>query len=187
MDDKTIIDMLWNRDENAIKILEETYGSDLFHLSFRILGNIEDAEGCVSDTLLKVWNSIPDKNPDSLFYYCAKITRNLSFNQLKKNTSTKRGKNYIKVLLSELEDFICGVETVESAVRYHELSDLISEFLATLKKEHRVMFVKRYWYAEKTKDIAISHNCSVKKVESILFRTRRSLKKYLLERGYFNE
>lgn len=187
MDDKEIVAMFWHRDENAIKILQEEYGKELIGLSFRILGNMEDTEECVNDTFLKVWNSIPDKKPESLFSYCAKITRNLSINQLKKNVSLKRGGNYVKVLFSELEDCISDYETVESVADYHELSNLISEFLSTLKQDQRVMFVKRYWYAEKIKDIAISHNCSIKKVESVLFRTRHSLKKYLLERGYYNE
>lgn len=187
MDDKEIVSMFWNRDESAIKNLQKEYGDELMRLSLRILGNMEDAEECMNDTFLKVWNSIPDEKPDFLFSYCAKIARNLSINKLREETAVKRGRNYIKVLLSELEDCASDLETVESIVGYHELSNLISEFLSTLKQEQRVMFVKRYWYAEKIKTIARSHNCSTKKVESVLLRTRCNLKKYLSERGYLNE
>lgn len=187
MYDKEIIDMLWNRDDNAIKALKKQYEDKLIGLSYRILGNMEDAEECVNDTFLNVWNSIPDARPDFLFSYCAKITRNISVNRLKKNISIKRGRNDVQILFSELEECIRDYETVESIVEYHELSKLISAFLATLKPEQRVMFVERYWYAEKVKNIAVRHSCSIKKVESVLLRTRRSLKKYLVKRGCFNE
>lgn len=187
MDDNEIISLFWNRDEAAIKNLQKEYGDELARLSLRIVGNREDTEECVNDALLKVWNSIPDEKPDSLFSYCARITRNISINKLRKNTAVKRGGDHIKILLSELEDCTSGLETVESVVGYHELSSLVSEYLSTLKQEQRVMFVKRYWYAEKIKTIAQAHHCSAKKVESVLLRTRRNLKKYLTERGYLNE
>ncbi len=190
MDDKEIISLFWDRDEAAIKNLQKEYGDELARLSLRIVGNREDTEECVNDTFLRVWNSIPDEKPDSLFSYCAKITRNISINKLRKNTAVKRGGDSVKILLSELEDCTSGLEgleTVESVVGYHELSSLISEYLSTLKQEQRVMFVKRYWYAEKIKTIAHAHHCSTKKVESVLLRTRRNLKKYLTDRGYLNE
>ena len=187
MDDKEIVALFWNRDENAIKILKKEYEDKLIGLSYRILGNMEDVEECVNDTFLNVWNSIPDERPDFLFSYCAKITRNLSINRLKRNTSIKRGGNDVKIVFSELEECICDHETVESIVEYRELSKLISEFLATLKQEQRTMFVERYWYVESVKNIAMRHRCSIKKVESILLRTRRKLKKYLEKRGWFNE
>lgn len=187
MDDKKIISMFWNREEAAIKNLQKEYGNELMRLSLRIVGNAEDAEECVNDTFLKVWNSIPDEKPDSLFSYCAKITRNISINKLRDNTTIKRGGEYINIMLSELEDCTSDLETVESIAGYHELSNLISGYLSALKQEYRVMFVKRYWYAEKVKTIARSHNCSTKKVESVLLRTRRNLRNYLAERGYYNE
>lgn len=187
MDDKEIIAMLCSRDENAIKILKSKYGDKLIGLSYRILGNMEDVEECINDTFLKVWDSVPDDKPEFLFSYCAKITRNLSINRLKKNTTVKRGGNDVKIVFSELEECISDHETVESIAEYNELSRLISEFLATLKQEQRVMFVERYWYVEKVKDIAITHDCTTKKVEMVLLRTRRKLKEYLSKRGWFNE
>lgn len=185
MDDKKIVSMFWDRDENAIKVLENKYGSDLIKLSYRILNNIQDAEECVNDSYLNVWNSIPDARPDFLFSYVARIVRNLSINLLKRNTSYKRGGNDTSILLSEIEECIADKETVESYIESKELSKLIDEYLHTIKSQQRIMFVQRYWYAERIKEIAKIHNCSIKKVESVLFRTRKNLKKFLEKRGYF--
>ena len=91
MDDKKIVSMFWDRNENAIKMLQGKYEKDLLKLSYRILNNIQDAEECVNDSYLNVWNSIPDARPNFLFAYVAKIVRNLSINLLKRNTSGKRG------------------------------------------------------------------------------------------------
>lgn len=187
MDDKKIVSMFWDRNENAIKMLQGKYEKDLLKLSYRILNNIQDAEECVNDSYLNVWNSIPDARPNFLFAYVAKIVRNLSINLLKRNTSGKRGGEETNILLSEIEEFISDKETVESYAESRELSKFINEYLHTINSQQRVMFVQRYWYAERVKDIAKLHNCSLKKVESVLFRTRKNLKKFLEERGYYYE
>ena len=44
MEDKTIIEMYFNRDEQAIKETENKYGRLYFSIAHNILGNIEDAE-----------------------------------------------------------------------------------------------------------------------------------------------
>ena len=187
MDDKKIVSLFWDRDENAIKVLQSKYGRDFIKLSCRVLNNVQDAEECVNDAYLKVWDSIPDARPDYLFSYVAKIVRNLSINLLKKNTAGKRGGGDLDILLSEMEECIADKDTVENYVESKELSILINEYLHSVKTEQRTMFVQRYWYAERIKEIAKTHNCSSKKVESVLFRTRKSLKEFLQERGYFYE
>ena len=48
LDDKEIVALFWNRDENAIKILKKEYEDKLIGLSYRILGNMEDVEECVN-------------------------------------------------------------------------------------------------------------------------------------------
>lgn len=185
MDDKKIVSMFWARDENAIKVLQSKYGRDLIKISYRILNDIQDAEECVNDSYFNVWNSIPDARPDFLFGYVAKIVRNLSVNLLKRNTSIKRGGEETNLLLSEIEECISDKDTVENYVESNELSKFINEYLYTLKPQQRIMFIQRYWYAERVKDIAKTHNCSIKKVESVLFRTRKNMKRFLEERGYF--
>ncbi|MGI6316889.1 MAG: RNA polymerase sigma factor [Christensenellales bacterium] len=79
----------WDRDENAISVTSEKYGSYCLSIAGNILDNLEDAEECVNDTYLRTWNSIPTNRPSMLSTYLSKIVRNLSFNLYKKNKAEK--------------------------------------------------------------------------------------------------
>ncbi|MDD5945854.1 MAG: sigma factor-like helix-turn-helix DNA-binding protein, partial [Clostridia bacterium] len=52
-----------------------------------------------------------------------------------------------------------------------------------LKKESRIYFVRRYWYADSIADIAKRYGVSESKVKSSLFRTRNALRVHLEKEG----
>lgn len=183
-DDKIIVDLFWDRDDNALKLLADKYGSDFMRISFRILNNKQDSEECVNDAYLNTWNSIPDARPNSLFAYVGKIIRSLSINRVKKNMAQKRGGKETTLLLSELQECVSAKENVEEVVDYNELAKEISKFLLSLKREQRMMFIERYWYVKSIKEIAREYKVSYKKVESGLYWSRKKLHDYLQKRGY---
>ena len=84
MDDKTMIELYFRRDENAVTQTQQRYGKQLNALAFRILQNKEDAEECENDTYMKAWNSIPPQRPQYFFAFLARICRNTALNMLKK-------------------------------------------------------------------------------------------------------
>ena len=59
MDDSKIIDLFFERSEIAIIELSNKYGSICMKVSMNVLNNPEDAEECVNDSYLGVWNAIP--------------------------------------------------------------------------------------------------------------------------------
>lgn len=185
IDDKHIVDLLWKRDSSALKLLSDKYGKMFMSMALRILKTKEDSEECVNDAYVDTWNSIPDAKPYSLFAYVGKIVRNRSIDRLKNITAQKRGNGNASLIFTELQECIESNETVIDKVEEKELSRYISEFLCSLKKQDRILFLERYWCAMTVKEIAGIHNFSYKKVESILYRCRKSLKKYLNERGYY--
>lgn len=56
MDDKQIINLFFQRDEDAIKVVDEKYGSKLKALAANILQSREDGLECINDTYMKAWN-----------------------------------------------------------------------------------------------------------------------------------
>ena len=52
MEDKKIIDLFFERSENAIKELDLKYGKLFYNLSNNIVNNKQDAEECVNDAYL---------------------------------------------------------------------------------------------------------------------------------------
>lgn len=81
MDDERIIELFFQRNEDAIKYTNETYGKRLFHRADNITKNDEDAEECVNSTYMKTWNTIPPKCPSFFFAYIAKIFRHLALDK----------------------------------------------------------------------------------------------------------
>ena len=78
MEDRDIINLYWQRNQDAINETASKYGAYCKSIAKNILENNEEAEECVNDTYLKTWNSIPPHSPNILRTYLGKITRHLS-------------------------------------------------------------------------------------------------------------
>ena len=184
MDDAKIVQMYFDRDEQAIPATADKYGNYCTSIANNILGNHEDAEECLNDTYLNTWNAIPPHRPKMLSTFLGKIVRNLAFNRYKHNTAGKRGGGEISAVLDELAGCVSGNEDTEQAYVYKELVVAINDFLGTLPTEKRNIFVCRYWYTDSISDIAARYNMTYAAVSMELNRLRTKLHNYLIERGY---
>jgi RNA polymerase sigma factor (sigma-70 family) len=147
MDDDSIVRMYWERNEKAISVTSEKYGSYCLSIAKKILDNQEDAEECVNDTYLHAWNSIPPNRPKILSTYLGKIVRNLSFNVYKRNKAEKRGSGQIALVLDEPSAIVADSKNQEDEWNRKLLVSAINAFLSELPTEKRKIIVCRYWYA----------------------------------------
>ena len=184
MEDKKIIELYFNRDEKAIYETQIKYGNYIYSISYNILHNNEDCAECVNDTYLNTWNSIPPHKPNILSTYLGKIIRNLSLDLYRKYKADKRIANEFTISLDELDECVASKSKVEDEVNGKLLNEAINDFLSTIKKEDRMMFVCRYFYFDSISDIAERLNYSESKVKMSLKRTRDKLKDYLIKEGY---
>lgn len=183
VEDTEIIELYWQRSETAIKETDGKYGSYCKSIIHNILQNREDTEECINDTWLHTWNSIPTERPYEFRTWLGRIARNLAFDRYRRRTAKKRGGREMDVLLSELEDCLPSIQTVEKELEDAELANLINDFLKKQKKENRMIFVGRYYYSDSVKQIAERYGISESKVKSSLFRTRNGLKTHLEKEG----
>ena len=183
MDDTIIIELYQNRSETAIAETARKYGSYCLTIAANILKNREDAEECVNDTYYKVWEAIPPEQPVNFLAFIGRIIRNLSLDKYKAKKRKKRFGDEFSLLLSELEDSIPSGGNVENAVDEVLIGESIDGFLAGIDKESRVIFMRRYFYADSVKLIAERLSISESKVKSNLFRTRNKLKTHLESEG----
>ena len=154
IDDEKIIEMFFERSEQGIRELDIKYGKICHNLSYNIVNSRQDAEECVNDAYLGVWNAIPPTRPNPLLSYIVKIVRNISLKIYWRNEA-------------------------------RELARIIGEFLDTLTLENRVIFMRRYWFADSYKDIAEFVGLSEKNISVRLTRIREKMKQYLIEREVF--
>ena len=183
MDDNMIISLYWERSESAISETAGKYGDYCTKIAMNILHNQEDSEECVNDTYLNTWNAIPTQRPAILMAFLGRITRNLSLDKYKKRGAQKRGGDEIELLLSELADCIPSDSDIEAEYEAGSTAEIIDDFLYTLNAEHRIIFMRRYWYADSIASIAERFTIGESKVKSMLFRTRNKLKTYLEKEG----
>jgi len=184
MDDAKIVQLYWDRDEQAIPATADKYGSYCTSIAKNILENKEDAEECVNDTYLSAWNSMPPHRPSTLSAFLGKITRNLSLNKYKHNTAGKRGGREVTVVLDELLGLVSDTDSIEQEIDSKELINTINTFLSTLSAEKRGIFVRRYWYFDSVAKIASSFGMTENNVSVTLNRIRLKLHNCLLERGF---
>ena len=181
MDDKSILELYYARDERAVGESMEHYGGRLGRFAQRFLSDKRDAEECVNDVFIRAWNTIPPKRPDDLFVYLAALCRNTAFDIIKKNTAQKRSATLVE-LTQEMSECIPAPEPVADE-RAEMLSGLINEYLADLSPDKRRIFIGRYWYGESISDIAAATGFSESKIKTSLHRTREGLKKYIIKKG----
>ena len=183
MEDTQIIALYWQRSSDAIRASEEAYGAYCFTVANRIVDNREDAEECVSDTYMAVWNSLPPQRPKRLRAYAAAIVRNLSLRRVRDRYSKKRGGGEVALVLEELEDCLCSQVSVEREYEQKELAGKIEAFMRTLSADDRRIFMCLYWGFAPVAEIAQKLGCPQSKVKSSLHRTRGKLQKYLTKEG----
>ncbi len=182
MDDKTIIELYWSRNEQAIAETDTKYGSFLQRLALNILSLVQDAEECVNDTYHAAWNKMPPEEPLSLRAFLGRIVRNLSISRFRSNHAEKRY-NGMELMLSELEECIPAKESVEEIVEHkleaEQLTAELEDWLSGLSKEESALFLRRYWYGEAIKDLAKEWGTTPNLLAQRMLRLRKKLKAHL--------
>ncbi len=183
MEDVKIIALFWARNEQAVQETDTAYGRKLFCLSNNILNNREDAEESVSDTYMEAWKSIPPKRPKYFYAFLASICRHLSLDRLDWRLAAKRNAQVV-ALTQEMEHCIPDGRQ-DAQMDSRELRRVLEAFLDALPQESRLIFLRRYLYADTVADIAARYGISESKVKTQLHRTRTKLHTYLEKEGIY--
>lgn len=184
MQDEKIVELYFARDELALKETETKYGGYLYKIAFSVLKDNSDSEESVNDTYLAAWNSIPPNKPSVLSTYLSKIVRRISVDIFRRKNSKKRIASQYALSLSELEEVVRDKGNMEEDMENKALGLAINDFLRTLSKESRVLFVSRYYFCDSLKDAAKNLGITEGKAKTTLFRTRQKLRVYLLKEGF---
>lgn len=179
MVEKELRTRLLARDDSALSAIRENWGRSALALAQRITGSEQDAEECVQDGLLAVWESVPPKQPESLGHYFTALVRNAALNRLRDERRLKRGGGTVSEVFEELE--LCGSvkDNVEETVAARLLGERINDFLESLPKRERDIFLRRYYDMEDLETLAAAKGLSKAHASVLLFRTRNKLKAFL--------
>lgn len=185
MEDKMILTLLLNRDQDAIPALKNHFGKRIYLTALNILGCVRDAQECLNDTLLALWNVIPPNQPHPLEGYAYRTGRNIALKRLRQDHARKRDSSY-DVPLDELAYSLPGGD-IWDTLNSRLLGQSINAFLSTQSRDTRAIFLRRYWYGDSVRSIAKAYSMKESAVSARLLRTREKLADHLKKEGFFDE
>ncbi|MGM9601932.1 MAG: RNA polymerase sigma factor [Faecousia sp.] len=183
MEDSMIVELYWQRSEQAICETQKKYDGYCFSIAHNILPSREDAAECVNDTYLAAWNAMPPNRPGILSAFLGKLTRRLSIDRWRKLSAAKRGGGTITLALEELEQCVSGGADPAVEVERKELVRSVQRFLDGLSPQERKVFLLRYFDMAQIHAIAAKCTMSTPKVKSMLHRMRGKLRNHLQKEG----
>lgn len=183
MNDSEIIDLYWQRNQEAITQTSLKYENLLKKISFSILSQKDDVEENINDSYFSLWNLMPPKRPLHFPAFICKVARNLALKKYEYINAQKRNPN-VSVSLTELEECVSGSNSVIDEAERAVIAESINRFLKSQRNDYRAIFIKRYFYFLTVKEISEQMDMSETKITTVLHRMRKSLKQALIKEGY---
>ena len=183
MEDSKIIDLYFERSEDAIKETDIKYGKYCRTIAYNILYSNEDSEECLNDTYMGAWQAIPPQRPLNLKAFLTTIAHRVAINRYNKSKSQKRIPSNLTSALEEL-DYMLGEDSINSEIDAKRLGEIISAYLKTLSKRQRYIFMSRYYMAEPIEKIASDLSVSKSTVNKEIVSIKVGLKNALEKEGY---
>lgn len=174
-------DKLNSFEENGILNIEKIinrYNSYIYTILKNSLSNELDIEETLSDVFLIFWKNYKKLDKKiSVKLYLIGITKNL--------VKKKYSKNSFNISNIELfENAIISDINIEELIENNEKSKIISDTLSNIRDVDKNIFIMFYYNQRKIKDIAKLLKISESKVKISLYRSRKTIKKKIKERGY---
>jgi RNA polymerase sigma-70 factor (ECF subfamily) len=181
--DQLIIDLYWDRKEEAISRTAARYGQFVYSVCYNILRQREDSEECQNTTYMKAWNTIPPERPNSLKTFLARIARMTSIDRLREKTRKKRNVVFLESL-DDYSEFLADDYSVSDEIEARELACILNEFISGLRDDEQILFVKRYYFNTPVKKICQEMGIPRSTLYAVLDAIKNKLRNLLEKEGY---
>lgn len=189
--EESLIEKVKNGNEAAFSLLMEKYASQVYHVSYAVLQNHEDAEDASQETFLKVWKTISFFRGESRFStwlfrvakntaldYAAYRNRREAFSLF--DTDAETGEETER----EIPDTGLYPIPEEEVIRAETVFG-IREAMNLLSTEHRMILTLREFDGLSYQEIGERLGLDIGTVKSRISRAKNNLKKILSERNFF--
>jgi RNA polymerase sigma-70 factor, ECF subfamily len=171
-DDQRLVDRCLKGDRDAFAELVVRYQRPIYHMAFRVLGNVEDAREIAQDVFLKVAERLDEYDPRFKFFsWIYRITINQSLNLRRRN-----GHEELQGEDLEVPDPGAGPEASMSAAQQ---SAQIQKALMGMRLENRVVLTLRHFGDCSYREIGQILDLDEKTVKSRLYEGRQQLRSLL--------
>ena len=183
MDDKRIIELLFARDEQALREIEEKYGGLCRYIASNVLAMNEDVEECCNDILLAIWNAIPPDCPADLRAYIGKAVRNRAHEITREANAWKRG-GRVQIVGDEFLSLLDDGTDLVSKFEAKRAGEIISRVLDEGHRQDKKLFFMRYWMGMSIEQIRDQTGFGESRIKMSLFRTRKRIAAQLGKEGF---
>ena len=171
-DDSRLVERCLEGDRDALAELVVRYQRPIYHLAYRMLGNVEDAQEITQGVFLKVAERLDEYDPGYKFFsWIYRITINASLNLLRRNGHEE--------LRGEDSDVADDRADPEASVIAAQQSALVQKALMGLKMENRVVLTLRHFSDCSYREISQILDVDEKTVKSRLYEGRQQLRSLL--------
>jgi RNA polymerase sigma-70 factor (ECF subfamily) len=171
--DVELLQRVAQRDEAAFAQLYEQFKTRVLNLSYRYLGNREDAEIAAQDAFLRIWNNADQfRGSAQVWTWIYRVTVNVCLTM----------KIHKQLQLSELSDAVPAGKDVQPEDihnRQHQ-EEIVQRAMALLPPDQRMATVLSRFEGMSYEEVAQAMNKSVRAVATLLFRARENLRTRLL-------
>ncbi len=183
--DDHIVELFFNRDQQAIVFTDEKYRRYLFSVAFHIVGNRSDCEECINDTYLALWNAIPPHVPVSFKAFLTSIIRKKATDLYRKKKRQKRIPVEMSDSLTDLERTLFIDNSPDIVLEKQELIATLNRFLKTLPPDDRALFVGRYYLCLSIEELAKGQKTPNYKIYNQLNSIKMRLMDQLKKEGFY--
>ncbi len=175
MTDEELMQAVCMGHRSAYQTLVKQHLKSISHYAFRLLGNTKDTEDITQEVFRRLWTNAEKWRPEKskLTTWLHRITHNLCIDYLRKH-----GRVQIQDSFDEDQDDSLPIVSEVADEAVSELH-LLREAINTLPESQRSALSLCHYQGFSNKEAAAIMNISVKALESIIARAKRSLREKL--------
>lgn len=177
-----------NGDITAFETLIIQYEKLIYNITWRIMGNAEDAKDMAQEAILKIYKNLAAcKSIDLFKAWAVKIAHNTCIDELRRRKN-KTAESYDAMLEEGREEVhrdsasqTDAGSSPEAALLQKELKGIIGNALNLLSDEHRALIVLREIHSLSYEEISEITNLPIGTIKSRISRGRSNLKRILTD------
>jgi RNA polymerase sigma-70 factor (ECF subfamily) len=178
-EDRGLVERMRAGDEGAFGILLNRYQRPVINFLYRMLGSAEDAHDAAQEVFVRVYrgaNRFAYRTArDRFSTWLFQVARNVAIDHLRRRRPEEPLDSASPADLARA--VAPGTPATDAAA--HEIGDRIAAAVAELPEDQRTALVLAEYHDLPNGEIANVMRCSVKSVESRLYRAKRFLRKQL--------
>ncbi len=180
INDRDIITLLHERNEEALRVIAERYGRLIRKIAINITDSAECADECLNDTLFDVWNTVPPQDPISISSYVSMLSRRRAIDRVRNATAAKRDRTAFTAVGEEFAEVADGLDERLDSIR---IQSAVNAFLGHQAPTNREIFISRYFDFEPIESISARLHMTPNAVKIRLNRMRKKLRSDLQKGG----